>query len=144
MILDPAFQADEDHALTVFGGILTIISTIVSGGIVGLPYGMYMLGLWPGSLCMISMAVLTVNSTWLYIKTKDLIPGKPESLYEIGYMLFKRSSIFLISACLAINSLGLCMVYFIIFGKTFGTICSSLFIKPEDIPKGDIDNLDGF
>jgi len=60
-----------------------------------------------------------------------LIPGKPESLYEIGYMLFKRSSIFIISACLAINSLGLCMVYFIIFGKTSGSIVYSLFIKDD-------------
>ena len=142
MVLDSAFQADEDHALTVFGGILTIISTILGGGIVGLPYGFYQLGLWPGTLFMITMGLLTINSSWLYIKSKDLIPGKPESLYEIGYMLFKRSSIFLISACLAINSLGLCMVYFIIFGKTFGSIISSIFIK--DIPNGDIDKLEGF
>ena len=142
MILDSAFQADEDHALTVFGGILTIISTILGGGIVGLPYGFYQLGLFPGTIFMVVMGLLTVNSSWIYIKSKDLIPGKPESLYEIGYMLFKRSSIFIISACLAINSLGLCMVYFIIFGKTTGSIYSSLFI--EDIPNGDIDKLEGW
>jgi amino acid permease len=131
MVLDTAFQADEDHALTVFGGILTIISTILGGGIVGLPYGFYQLGMFPGAIFMITMGLLTINSSWLYIKSKDLIPGKPESLYEIGYMLFKRSSIFIISACLAINSLGLCMVYFIIFGKTSGSIVYSLFIKDD-------------
>jgi len=50
------FQPDESHALGVFGGILTIISTIVGGGIVGLPFCFYMLGLWPGLAFMLIMA----------------------------------------------------------------------------------------
>lgn len=54
---DETFQPDEDHALTVFGGVLTIISTIVGGGIVGLPFAFYMLGLVPGLVFMIIMGV---------------------------------------------------------------------------------------
>lgn len=60
----------------------------------------------------------------MYLATKDLIPGKPESLFEIGYMLFKRASIFFVSAIITINGFGLCMVYFI----TFGGIVESIFI----------------
>jgi len=72
------------------------------------------------------MAISTINSSMLYLKAKDLTPGKPESLYELGYILLKRPSIFIISCILAINSLGLCMVYFIIFGNTLGGIVASL------------------
>ena len=75
---------------------------------------------------MVAMAVSTINSSMLYLRAKDLTPGKPESLYELGYILQKRKSIFIISIILAINSLGLCMVYFIIFGNTIGGIVSSL------------------
>ena len=98
----------------------------MGGGIVALPYAFYMLGFYGALGLMIAMAVSTINSSILYLKAKDLTPGKPESLYELGYILVKRPSIFLISCILAVNSLGLCMVYFIIFGETFGKIVASL------------------
>jgi len=85
-----------------------------------------MLGFWAALGLMIAMAVSTINSSILYLKAKDLTPGKPESLYELGYILLKRPSIFIISSILAINSLGLCMVYFIIFGETMGGIVANL------------------
>ena len=39
-------------------------------------------------------------------------------------MLFQRASIFFVSAIIAINGFGLCMVYFI----TFGGIVESIFV----------------
>jgi hypothetical protein len=33
----------------------------------------------------------------LYLKTKDLIPDQPESLFEIGYMCMGRKAIFMIA-----------------------------------------------
>jgi len=85
-----------------------------------------MLGFYAATGLMVAMAVSTINSSILYLKAKDLTPGKPESLYELGYILLKRPSIFIISCVLAVNSLGLCMVYFIIFGNTIGGIVASL------------------
>jgi amino acid permease len=120
------FQPDEEHGLTIFGGVLSIISTILGGGIVALPWSFYMLGIYPAIIMMIMMAALTVNSTVLYLKAKDLTPGKPESIYELGYILMKRSSIFLISGILTLNGLGMCMIYFIIFGNTIGSIVASI------------------
>ena len=76
---------------------------------------------------MVLVTIQTVNSSWLYIKSKDFIPGKPESLYEVGYMLLKRSSIFLISSVLLFNSFGLDMVYFITFANTTGTVVKDIF-----------------
>ena len=91
-----------------------------------LPFALYMLGLYPFVFLMTAMAISTVNSSLLYLKAKDLTPGKPESLFELGYILFKRKSIFSISGILSINSFGMCMVYFMIFGNTIASILGSV------------------
>ena len=50
------------------------------------------------------------------------MPGRPESLYEIAYMLLARKSIFMLSTTLLCNSFGLVMVYFIVFAKTMRSV----------------------
>lgn len=110
----------------MFGGVLSIISTILGGGVVALPWSFYMLGIYPALAIMVVMACLTVNSSVLYLKAKDLTPGKPESIYELGYILMKRASIFIISGILTLNGLGMCMIYFMIFGNTIGSIVAGI------------------
>jgi amino acid permease len=68
--------------------MFTVVSTIVGGGIVGLPYAIQQMGLYCSSIIMVIFALHQLNTSWLYISSKDLIEGKPESIYEIGYMLF--------------------------------------------------------
>ena len=111
---------------------MTIISTIVGGGIVGLPYSFLELGFWVTMALMGLIIVQTVNSCWLYLKAKDLMPGKPESLYELGYMLMARKSIFLLSGTLVLNSLGLVMVYFIVFSDTMKSVAMDAFSITEN------------
>jgi amino acid permease len=67
-----------------------------------------------------------------------MIEGKPESLFEIGYMLFSRRSIFFISGIFALNAFGLCMVYFI----TFSEIVKSLFRDIYGVAEGE--TIEGF
>jgi len=75
----------------------------------------------------------TINSSWLYVKAKDLTPGKPESLYELGFILYGRSSIFVISSILVFNAFGMCMIYF----NLFATTAESLFdVKEENADDG--------
>ena len=85
-----------------------------------------MLGIYPAIAMMIVMAGLTINSSVLYLKAKDLTPGKPESIYELGYILMRRASIFTISGILTLNGLGMCMIYFMIFGNTIGSIVAGI------------------
>jgi amino acid permease len=73
--------------LTATGGSLAIVSTIIGGGIVGLPFAMLTLGLFVGILLNISVCYITFLSGILYLSLRELIPGRPNSLYEIGYML---------------------------------------------------------
>ena len=60
------------------------------------------------------------------LKTKDLCPGKPESLYELGYILFKRPSVFILSAEIVIMGCGVCIIYFMLLGNTFGSVVGSI------------------
>ena len=68
------------------------------------------------------LAIQTTLSAVLYLEAKDLLPGRPESMYEIGYILFKRPSIFGISAIVIVNSFGLLIIYFIVFGDTLKSL----------------------
>ena len=54
-------QIGDDHALTTFGAVLTVVSTMVGGGIVGLPYAFLQMGIWISLALMIFTLVITVN-----------------------------------------------------------------------------------
>ena len=109
-----------EHGLTTFTGVLAILSTIIGGGIVSIPYAFVGIGL-PFGICLNFLGVInTIFSIDLYLAAKDLIPDKPESYYEIGYMVIGRGSIFLVGFIQFINSLGLLLLYFIVFGDTTG------------------------
>ena len=56
----------------------------------------------------------------MYLYVKDVVPENPDSLYEIGYMILGRKSIFILASIFIINAFGLCMIYFIVFGDTAG------------------------
>ena len=103
-----------------------MISTIVGGGIVGLPFAFYYTGLFVGVTLIVLMAIQTVFSVRLYLAAKDLLPGAPESLFEIGFILFKRSSIFYVCTIIILNSSGLMLIYFIVFGDTLSSLMKNL------------------
>ena len=115
-------QPDESHALTTAGGVFSTMAVFIGGGIVTLPNAFYTTGLYIGLGIILCVGCLTVNRAWLYMKTKDFIPGKPESMYEIGYYLFGRKIIFVISFMLALLNFGTIIGLL----KIFGGICSSL------------------
>lgn len=54
-------QFGDDHALTTFGAVLTVVSTMVGGGIVGLPYAFLQMGIWVSLALMIFTLLVTVN-----------------------------------------------------------------------------------
>jgi len=128
-------QPDESHALSTAGGVFSTMAVFVGGGIVTLPNAFFTTGLVIGMVIMLCVGSLTVNRAWLYMKTKDFIPGKPESMYEIGYYLFGRKIIFVISFMLALLNFGTIIGLL----KIFGGICSSLvvdiFLVNEDSGK---------
>lgn len=84
------------------GGALAMVSTIIGGGIVGLPYAVLHLGLVVGISLNFIVCGITHGSAVLYLHLRELIPGTPNSLYEIGYMLQGRKSIYYVAVIQAI------------------------------------------
>ena len=85
-----------EKGLTTFTGVLAILSTIIGGGIVSIPYAFVGIGIPFGILLNILGVIVTIFSMDLYLAAKDLIPDKPKSYYEIGYMTLGRGSIFMV------------------------------------------------
>jgi amino acid permease len=61
----PSLQ--KEHGLNAFGGGLAMVSTIIGGGIVGLPYAMFLLGLVVGISLNLVICYLTFVSGILYL-----------------------------------------------------------------------------
>lgn len=52
-----------------------------------------------------------------------MVPGKPESLFEIGYLIQKRTSVFILGSLILIFTLGATILYFNVFSNIMSTIC---------------------
>ena len=63
-----------DHGLTTFTGILAILATIIGGGIVSIPYSFVSFGIPLGIVMQIIGCVITINSSALYLKLKEIVP----------------------------------------------------------------------
>ena len=121
-----------EEGLTLCSGVLAVTSTCVGGGIVGLPHAFLNLGISGAIVLNILVIISTALTINLYLGIKDAVPDKPESLYELGYMIAGRKTIFIIAATMIVNSLGLCMIYFITFGDTMGQFVAS-FVEDTEL-----------
>ena len=117
----PSLQHNNE-GLSTFGGALAIISTILGGGIVGLPYAIYLLGLPLGVALNLAVDYMSYESGMMYMALKNLMPDSPDSLYEIGFMLLGRKSIFANALTVVVMGFCLMLIYLIVLSTT----CASL------------------
>ncbi len=86
------------------------------------------------------VACLGQVSSMMYLKTKDLTPKKPESVYEIAYILFGRPSIFVVTITMFISNYGALILFYMIIGETVSTLMMSLLVEPENGGSVDMEN----
>jgi amino acid permease len=62
--------------LSNIGAVLAFISTIIGGGVVGLPFAVYYTGIPLGIAMNLIVSLMTIYSTYLYLLCKDLTGNK--------------------------------------------------------------------
>ena len=110
----------DNEGLTLFTGILAVFSSCVGGGIVGLPYSFLALGIPLGILLHVLVIIATGLTMRVYLALKNAVPGQLESLYELGFMIQGRKTIFFVASAYIVFCLGACIIYFMTFGDTMG------------------------
>lgn len=98
----------------VFGAMLTIVGTIIGGGIVGIPFATLQTGIW------LVLAVHALNFVWGLYSVHLLLEAKNisglASFSELGFYCFGRASIFIINGLIVLAQCGMPIVYFMIIG----------------------------
>ena len=100
---------------------MTLISTIIGGGIVGLPFAFIHTGIPIGLVSLVFVAILSISQCDMLVTVKEMVPGNYESLYELGFMMMGTPAIYIIAVCQVLGSFGFELIYFIIIGD----ICKS-------------------
>ena len=107
----------KKKGLTAFEAGLALLSAIVGGGIVGIPYAMFHTGIPLGLVLNIGVALAGWYTGSLYLTVKNLSPTYVESMYELGFVTMGVSSIYLLSFVVLISGGGCIMIYFIVFSN---------------------------
>ena len=96
---------------------MALLSAIVGGGIVGIPYAMFHTGIPLGLVLNIGVALAGWYTGYLYLTVKNLSPTYVESMYELGFVTMGVSSIYILSSVVLISGAGCIMIYFIVFSN---------------------------
>lgn len=119
-------ENQEKKGLNAFEGSLAVLSTVIGGGIVGIPWAMAQMGIPLGIIVNAIVTLATQFSCYLYLQARNNIPVSLNSIYEVSYICMGRAGIFIVSAVQFGNALGLDIIYFIVFGDATGSIVYGL------------------
>ena len=103
-----------------------MLSVIVGGGIVGIPFAMIHTGIPLGLLLNISVAAAGCYTGHLFLTCKDMSPTYVESMYELGFVTMGKVSIYIIATIILISGVGCTMIYFIVFGEISASLAESV------------------
>jgi amino acid permease len=103
------------------------MSTIVGGGMVGIPWAFYSTGFYFAISFSVFASAQVILCSVLFLKARDLCPERPRSMFELGFAVLGRSSIFWISSIILIMSFGLLVIFFSVFGDTLKDFMTEIF-----------------
>ena len=94
---------------------LSIISSIIGGGIISIPYAMTTKGLYMGAMIHLTIMTCLMFTTHLYLSAKAMYDVN--SFSELCYMCFGRSSVYVINLLIAFVIFGILTLYMILFAN---------------------------
>lgn len=107
--------SDAQGGYSVFQVAISIVSTIIGGGIVSVPYAMTAPGLANGILINTVIMILIMFTTHLYLSARDILGY--DSISELSYICFGRVSVFMINILVAFVIFGILTLYMILFSR---------------------------
>ena len=113
--------------MTLQEASLGLVSTIIGGGFVAVPFSFYYLGIPLATITIVITAYLSYLSGELYIESRHKMPWRVDSMYEMGFILSGRKSIFIISFIIFFMCFGVSMIYFILVGNLSSRVVLSFF-----------------
>lgn len=106
---------DEVEGFSVIDAALSIVSTIIGGGIISIPYAMTTNGILMGAGIHLVTMTFLMFTAHLYLKSKEMYDVA--SFSELCYMCFGRSSVYLINILIAFVIFGILILYMILFSN---------------------------
>lgn len=122
-------KGSEYHGMSVNEAAIALVCTCIGGGILAMPLSLFNCGIPMGVLLNVLCSLCVYKTCKLLSFCNFLIPGKPESYYEIGYLLLGRKSIFYISSMVFFLCLGLMMIYLIFLGDIAASLMKQLVLE---------------
>ena len=114
--------------MSILSTSLALVATDIGGALLGLPYAFYHVGFINGALILLLMAVLGYFSSMMYLRVKNLTPGRYESIYEISYYLLGRPFVFTVCFIVLCTTIASMLLYYIILSETIGHLVTQLFV----------------
>jgi amino acid permease len=99
----------------VVGAALSIISTIIGGGIISVPFAMTVPGLVRGLEINLVLILVMMFCVHLYLEVRDRFGF--ETIFELCFMSFGRSSVFMINTLVAFVIFGILTLYLLLFSR---------------------------
>ena len=96
----------EKKSLNSFEAGQALLSAIIGAGIVGVPFAMISTGIPLGIFLLVAIGALCSYTGYIYITCKDLSPTYAESLFELGYVVLGKPSIYFIAVISTFTGVG--------------------------------------
>ena len=117
---------NHEGSLGSLGTIFSILSTIIGGGMVSIPWAFYNCGIPVALALSLYSSAQVVVSCYLFLKTRKICPESTSSMFEMGFLIIGRPAIFWIAFVILINSFALPIIYFSVFGEILKSIETSM------------------
>jgi amino acid permease len=121
-----AAVADQPGLMSATGAMFTILSTIVGGGMVSLPWAFFECGFPTAILVLLVTEAQVFVSCYLYLKARSICPDNPSSMYEMGFIIVGRGALFWIAFTIFVNSFLLPIIYMNVIGDVMKTLVYNL------------------